>query len=61
MSSTVLQNLTVDGQIAFVLAAVILTVIGLVLMLWRPRHVTFRSHDCRALGCNWLSDSPKIR
>lgn len=61
MATTVLEHLTNDGQIAFVFAAIVLTTIGLLLMLWRPRHATYRAHDCRTLGCKWLEDSPKIR
>ena len=59
MAQAVLEHLTTDGQIAFVFAAMILTAVGLVLMLWRPRHATYRAHDCRSLGCRWLEDSPR--
>jgi hypothetical protein len=59
MGSTLLDLLTADGQIAFVLAAVILTSFGMILMLWRPRHATYRPHDCRSLGCQWLEDKPR--
>jgi len=51
--------LTGEGQIAFVLAFVILTVVGMVLMLWRPRHATYQAHDCRSMGCQWLEDKPR--
>jgi hypothetical protein len=51
--------LTVEGQIAFLLAAVILTTIGMLMMLWRPRHATHRPHDCRSMGCRWLEDKPR--
>jgi hypothetical protein len=27
-------------------------------MLWRPRHRTYRLHDCRSVGCQWLEDRP---
>jgi cell division protein FtsL len=60
MAQAILDRLTFDGQIAFLLAAVILTAIALVLMLWRPRHVTYRAHDCRSMGCEWLEDSPRV-
>jgi len=50
--------LTVEGQIAFVLAFVVLTAVGLVMMLWRPRHATYQPHDCRSMGCQWLEDKP---
>ena len=59
MAQAVLEHLTTDGQIAFVFAAMILTAVGLVLMLWRPRHATYRAHDCRSLGCKSLEDSPR--
>jgi hypothetical protein len=61
MAQAVLEHLTFGGQIAFVLAAMILTAVVLVLMLWRPRHATYRPHDCRTLGCKWLEDSPRAR
>jgi hypothetical protein len=60
MAQTILERLTIDGQIAFVFAAVLLTGIALVLMLWRPRHATYRPHDCRTMGCKWLEDSPRV-
>ena len=50
--------LTIEGQVAFVLAFVVLTAVGMLLMLWRPRHATYRVHDCRTMGCNWLEDKP---
>jgi len=50
--------LTVEGQIAFVLAFVVLTAVGLVMMLWRPRHATYQAHDCRSMRCEWLRDKP---
>jgi hypothetical protein len=50
--------LTVEGQIAFVLAFVVLTAVGLVMLLWRPRHATYQAHDCRSMGCQWLRDKP---
>jgi len=59
MAQAVLEHLTTEGQIAFVFAAMILTAVGLMLMLWRPRHATYRAHDCRSLGCKWLEDSPR--
>ena len=59
MALAVLEQLTVEGQIAFVLAAVVLTAFGIVLMLWRPRHRTYRAHDCRSAGCQWLEDAPR--
>ena len=60
MATTILERLTIEGQIAFVVAAMILTAVGLVLMLWRPRHATYRPHDCRSMGCKWLEDSPRV-
>ena len=51
--------LTAEGQIAFVLAFVVLTAVGLVMMLWRPRHATYQAHDCRSMGCGWLEDKPR--
>ena len=60
MAQAVLEDLTIGGQIAFVLAAMILTAVALVVMLWRPRHATYRPHDCRSLGCKWLEDSPRV-
>jgi hypothetical protein len=59
MGSALLEHLTVEGQIAFILAAVLLTAVGFLLMLWRPRHITYRPHDCRSVGCNWLEDKPR--
>ena len=59
MGNALLDMLTVEGQIAFVLAFVILTAIGLVLMLWRPCHATYQPHDCRSMGCHWLQDKPR--
>ena len=51
--------LTVEGQIAFILAFVVLTAVGMVLMLWQPRHATYQIHDCRSMGCGWLQDKPR--
>jgi hypothetical protein len=59
MGNALLDMLTVEGQVAFVLAFVILTVVGMVLMLWRPRHATYQPHDCRSMGCQWLGDKPR--
>ena len=59
MGSALLQGLTPEGQVAFVLAAVVLAIYGMLLMLWRPRHSTYRPHDCRALGCSSLEDKPR--
>ena len=59
MAQAVLEHLTTDGQIAFVFAAMIFTAVGLVLMLWRLRHATYRAHDCRSLVCKWLEYSPR--
>jgi len=42
-----------------VLAAVMLSTVGMLMMLWRPRHATYRPHDCRSLGCGWLEDKPR--
>ena len=50
--------LTVEGQIAFVLAFVVLTAVGLLMLFWRPRHATYQPHDCRSMGCEWLRDKP---
>jgi cell division protein FtsL len=58
MGNALLDMLTVQGQIAFVLASVVLTAVGLVMMLWRPRHATYEQHDCRSMGCQWLEDKP---
>ena len=60
MAQWILERLTIEGQVAFVLAVMILTAIALLLMLWRPRHATYRPHDCRSLGCKWLEDSPRV-
>jgi hypothetical protein len=59
MGSDLLNMLTVDGQLAFLLAAAVLTTFGLLLILWRPRHATHRQHDCRTMGCQWLEDKPR--
>ncbi|TMF64009.1 MAG: hypothetical protein E6H87_12055 [Chloroflexi bacterium] len=59
MGNALLDMLTVEGQIAFVLAFVVLTALGMLLMLWRPRHATYRTHDCRSMGCLWLQDKPR--
>ena len=59
MGNALLDMLTVEGQIAFILAFVILTAVGMVLMLWQPRHATYESHDCRTMGCGWLQDRPR--
>ena len=59
MGSALLQGLTPEGQVAFVLAAVVLAIYGMLLMLWRPRHSTYLPHDCRSRGCNWLEDKPR--
>jgi cell division protein FtsL len=58
MGNALLDMLTVEGQIAFVLAFVVLTAVGLVMMLWHPRHATYQPHDCRSMGCQWLEDKP---
>jgi hypothetical protein len=58
MENALLDMLTAEGQIAFVLAFVILTAVGLVMMLWHPRHATYQQHDCRSMGCQWLRDKP---
>ena len=60
MGTGLLELLTADGQIAFVLASVILAMVGMLMMLWRPRHATYRPHDCRSQGCKWLEDSPRV-
>jgi hypothetical protein len=59
MGNALLEMLTVDGQIAFILAFVVLTAVGMVLMLWQPRHATFETHDCRSMRCGWLQDRPR--
>jgi hypothetical protein len=59
MGNALLDMLTVDGQIAFILAFVVLTTVGMVLMLWQPRHATYATHDCRSMGCGWLRDRPR--
>ena len=59
MGNALLDMLTVEGQIAFVLAFVVLTAVGMLMMLWRPRHATYRTHDCRSMGCQWLEDEPR--
>ena len=59
MGNALLDMLTVEGQIAFIMAFVILTAVGMVLMLWQPRHATYESHDCRTMGCGWLRDRPR--
>lgn len=59
MGFALFDYLSPDGQIAFVLAAVVLTMFGILLMLWRPRHRTYRQHDCRSLGCQWLEEMPR--
>jgi hypothetical protein len=58
MGNALLEMLTAEGQVAFVLAFVMLTAVGLLLMLWRPRHATYQPHDCRSMGCGWLEDKP---
>jgi hypothetical protein len=58
MALAVLDQLSPEGQIAFVFAFVALTSFGILLMLWRPRHRTHRPHDCRTVGCQWLEDRP---
>jgi hypothetical protein len=58
MGNALLDMLTIQGQVAFVLAFVILTTVGLIVMLWRPRHATYQPHDCRTMGCQWLEDKP---
>jgi cell division protein FtsL len=58
MGNALLDMLTIQGQIAFVLAFIALTAVGLVMMLWRPRHATYEQHDCRSMGCQWLKDKP---
>jgi hypothetical protein len=60
MAQWIMERLTTEGQVAFVFAALVLTGIALLLMLWRPRHATYRPHDCRSLGCKWLEDSPRV-
>ena len=59
MGSALLERLTPEGQIAFVIASVLLAAYGMLLMLWHPRHSTYRSHDCRRSGCRWLEDKPR--
>ena len=59
MGSAFLDLLTADGQVAFVLAAVMLSSVGMLTMLWRPRHATYRPHDCRSLACGWLEEKPR--
>lgn len=59
MENALLDMLTVEGQIAFVLAFVVLTAVGLLMMLWHPRHSTYQAHDCRSMGCQWLEDKPR--
>jgi hypothetical protein len=58
MGNALLNGLTIEGQVAFVLAFVVLTTVGLVMLLWRPRHATYQQHDCRTMGCQWLGDKP---
>ncbi|TMC42029.1 MAG: hypothetical protein E6J23_12340 [Chloroflexi bacterium] len=58
MGNALLDMLTIEGQVAFVLAFVVLTTVGMLLMLWKPRHATYRTHDCRTMGCQWLQDKP---
>jgi hypothetical protein len=58
MGNALLNGLTIEGQVAFVLAFVVLTMLGLVMLLWRPRHATYQQHDCRTMGCQWLEDKP---
>ena len=58
MGNALLDMLTVEGQIAFVLAFVVLTAVGLLMLLWRPSHATYVVHDCRSMGCRWLEDKP---
>lgn len=60
MASMLLDHFTADGQFAFVAAAVLLTVFAMLLMLWRPRHVTYRPHDCRMTRCEWLEDRRRL-
>ena len=38
MGNALLDMLTIEGQVAFVLAFVVLTTVGMLLMLWKPRH-----------------------
>jgi hypothetical protein len=59
MGNALLEMLTAEGQIAFILAFVVLTIVGMLMLLWRPRHATYRPHDCRSLGCQWLEDRPR--
>jgi hypothetical protein len=58
MGNALLEMLTAEGQVAFVFAFVVLTLVGMLMLLWRPRHATYRPHDCRAMGCQWLEDRP---
>jgi hypothetical protein len=58
MGNALLDMLTIEGQVAFVLASIVLAAVGLVMMLWRPRHATYQAHDCRSMGCQWLEDKP---
>jgi hypothetical protein len=56
----VLDQLSGFGQVAVIMAELLLVAAVWVAMLWRPRHKTHRQpHDCRAFGCPWLKERPR--
>ena len=57
---TLLDTLSGGGQLAVILAELVLVGSVWLAMLWKPRHKTHRQpHDCRAYGCSWLDERPK--
>ncbi|HYK99195.1 MAG TPA: hypothetical protein VEU77_12460 [Candidatus Acidoferrales bacterium] len=55
-----LDTLTGGGQLAVIVAELLLVGAVWLAMLWKPRHRTHRQpHDCRAYGCGWLDERPK--
>lgn len=55
-----LDTLSGGGQLAVILAELVLVGSVWLAMLWKPRHKTHRQpHDCRAYGCPWLEERPK--
>ena len=56
----ILESLTDGGQMAVILAELVLVGAVWLAMLWKPRHRTHRQpHDCRSLGCPWLEERPR--
>ncbi|HUQ41734.1 MAG TPA: hypothetical protein VM052_04455 [Candidatus Limnocylindrales bacterium] len=56
----ILEQLSDFGQVAVIVAELLLVAAVWLWMLWRPRHKTHKQpHDCRAFGCPWLAERPK--